>query len=67
MSELAEKLKMPLTETALYFTPRHAEACDDGTFVWKMGAEASTFAEDLDDLFYEILPETRPAKKIVNS
>ena len=61
MIELAEKLQMPLARTALYFTPRHPEACDHGTFIWKVN-EARVFAADLDELFYEILPETRPKR-----
>lgn len=67
MQELARKLKMPLAATALYFTPRHAEACDRGTFVWKMGPEAASFARDIDELFYELLPELRPQKELANA
>lgn len=65
MVELAEQLKMPLAKSALYFTPRHPEACDNSTFIWNMN-DAKTYAQDLDELFYEILPETRP-KKIANA
>lgn len=67
MQELAEKLKMPLASTALYFTPRHSDACDNGTFIWNMGREAKDFASDLDDLFYELLPDTRPQRQLVNA
>ncbi len=66
MTGLAEKLNMPLANTALYFTPRHSEACDRGTFIWNMGAEAKAYAGDLDELFFEILPETRPQNQVVN-
>lgn len=64
MIELAEKLQMPLAQTALYFTPRHPEACDRGTFVWNV-KEAAAFAHDLDELFTEILPEPE-MKRAVN-
>jgi cellulose biosynthesis protein BcsQ len=67
MKELAAKLGLPLTESALYFTPRHSEACDLGTFVWCMGAEARSYAADLDQLFFEILPEVDQRIHIVNS
>ncbi len=66
MKELAGKLNMPLANTALYFTPRHSEACDRGTFIWNMGAEAKAYVADLDELFFEILPETRPQNHVVN-
>ena len=65
MFELAEKLRLPMAQTPIFFTPRHPDACDARTFVWDMGAEAKSFAADLDELFYEILPETQP-KKLVN-
>ena len=64
MRELAAKLNLPLAKSALYFTPRHTDACDNGTFIWKMGLEAEQFAEDLDELFYEILPETIPRNQL---
>ena len=66
MKELAGKLNMPLANTALYFTPRHSEACDRGSFIWNMGAEAKAYVADLDELFFEILPETRPQHHVVN-
>ena len=67
MTELAQKLNMPLAQTALYFTPRHTDACDNGTFIWNMGTEAKSFAADIDDLFFEILPETQPEKQLANA
>jgi hypothetical protein len=67
MTELAAKLKMPLARTALYFTPRHSEACDRGTFIWDMGVDAKAYADDLDELFYEIVPEMRPRVQLVNA
>ena len=57
MKELATKLELPLTNSALYFTPRHSEACDRGTFVWNLGPEAISFSNDLNDLFLEVLPD----------
>ena len=65
MVELARQLKMPLTRSSLYFTPRHPEACDSSTFIWNM-SDAKAYAADVDELFYEVLPETRP-KKLVNA
>ena len=65
MVELAEQLNMPLAKSALYFTPRHPEACDNSTFIWNM-SDAKSYARDVDELFYEILPETRP-KKLANA
>jgi chromosome partitioning protein len=67
MKELAGKLGLPLTKSALYFTPRHSEACDRGTFVWCMGAEANSYAADLDQLFSEILPEVKQQLHVVNN
>ena len=64
MRDLAAKLNLPLAKSALYFTPRHTDACDNGTFIWNMGLEAEQFAEDLDELFYEILPETIPRNQL---
>ena len=63
----SKSLRCTLAQTALYFTPRHSDACDMGTFrLDRWVPMQKRLRADLDELFYEILPETRPQSQLVN-
>ena len=63
MQLLAADLQLPLATTPVYLSEFHPQACYYDTFVWNMGTKACELANDLDQLFYELLPETVPLKR----
>ena len=59
MHALAEKLEMPLTNASLWASDYQPQAATALTFVWNMGAKAKDAAADIDELLYELFPETK--------
>ena len=57
MREAASTLKLSLSETPVTLRQAYADAPGQATFVWNMGYNAKDAAEEIDQLFQEILPE----------
>jgi chromosome partitioning protein len=57
MRDAAEALQLSLVETPVTLRQAYADAPGQATFVWKMGYQARDAAEEIDQLFRELLPE----------
>jgi chromosome partitioning protein len=64
MREAAEALELQLAETPVTLRQAYADAPGQSTFVWKMGATARDAAEEIDQLFRELLPEACTEKVV---
>lgn len=64
MREAAKALQLSLVETPITLRQAYADAPGQATFVWKMGYQARDAAEEIEQLFGELLPEAM-AKNIV--
>jgi chromosome partitioning protein len=64
MREAAKALQLSLVETPITLRQAYADAPGQATFVWKMGYSARDAAEEIDQLFRELVPEA-VAKNIV--
>ncbi len=62
MKAAAATLKIPLASTPITLRQAYADAPGQATFVWNMGAQARTAAEEIDQLFSELLPEAMNEK-----
>ena len=62
MREAASNLKLALSETPVTLRQAYADAPGQATFVWNMGYGAKDAAEEIDQLFQEILPEATSDK-----
>ncbi len=62
MRDAASNLKLSLSETAITLRQSYADAPGQATFVWNMGYSARDAAEEIDQLFQEILPEATSQK-----
>ncbi len=60
MYALAKKLNIPLAATPLWLSELHPQAATDCKFIWQMGSQARDHANDMDELCYELFPETKP-------
>jgi chromosome partitioning protein len=61
MKDAAAALKLPMASKSMVLRQIYADAPGQGAVVWQMGARARDAAQEIDDLFREILPEV--AKK----
>ena len=57
MREAAESLNLKLAETSITLRQAYADAPGQATFVWDMGYPAKDAADEIDQLFCELLPE----------
>ncbi len=57
MRDAASALELQLAETPVTLRQAYADAPGQSTFVWRMGAAARDAAEEIDQLFRELLPE----------
>jgi chromosome partitioning protein len=57
MKAAAKSLGLPMAQTALILRQIYADAPGQGAVVSKLGARASEAANEIDDLFRELLPE----------
>jgi chromosome partitioning protein len=57
MIAAAEALDLPLAKTALTLRQIYADAPGQGQVVWDMGVRAREAADEIDQLFRELLPE----------
>lgn len=64
MREAASALELQLAETPVTLRQAYADAPGQSTFVWKMGASARDAAEEIDQLFRELLPEACTEKVV---
>jgi chromosome partitioning protein len=62
MKEAAAALDLPLASQAMILRQIYADAPGQGAVVWSLGARASEAANEVDQLFTEILPEARRKK-----
>ena len=63
MKDAAAQLALPLADTPMVLRQIYADAPGQGAVVWKMGTRAQEAAQEVDQLFSEILPEARIVKK----
>ena len=66
MKEAAAALHLPLAKTAMTLRQIYADAPGQGAVVWNLGARAREAAEEVNQLFREILPDAA-ARKSPNS
>lgn len=64
MREAAAALQLQLAETPVTLRQAYADAPGQSTFVWNMGAGARDAAEEIDQLFRELLPEACTEKVV---
>jgi chromosome partitioning protein len=57
MKEAAAALNLPLATRAMTLRQIYADAPGQGAVVWNMGARAREAAEEVDQIFREILPD----------
>ena len=57
MKEAARALNLPLATTPMTLRQIYADAPGQGAVVWNMGSRARNAAEEVDQIFREILPE----------
>jgi chromosome partitioning protein len=57
MKDAAAALNLPLANTAMILRQIYADAPGQGQVVWNMGSRAAEAAQEVDQLFREILPE----------
>lgn len=57
MKDAATALNLPLAGKAMILRQIYADAPGQGAVVWQMGSRAKDAAQEVDDLFREILPE----------
>jgi chromosome partitioning protein len=57
MKEAAAALELPLATTPLILRQVYADAPGQGAVVWKLGSRGSEAADEVDQLFREILPD----------
>jgi chromosome partitioning protein len=62
MKEAAAALHLPLAATALTLRQIYADAPGQGAVVWRMGARAHEAAQEVTQLFREILPDAARSK-----
>jgi len=64
MKDAAAALNLPMAATAMILRQIYADAPGQGQVVWKMGSRAAEAAQEVDQLFREILPDAcRPRSK----
>ena len=65
MKDAAAALDLPLASTAMILRQIYADAPGQGAVVWNLGSRAEEAAEEVDQLFREILPDAcrRKSKK----
>jgi chromosome partitioning protein len=56
MKDAAAALSLPLANKAMILRQIYADAPGQGKVVWNMGARARDAAEEVDELFRELLP-----------
>jgi chromosome partitioning protein len=67
MKDAAAALNLPLASGALILRQIYADAPGQGSVVWNMGSRARVAADEIDQIFREILPDAvavRPARII---
>ena len=64
MSEAADSLNLALARTPLTLRQAYADAPGQSTFVWHMGYQARDAAEEIDELFRELLPNITSANVV---
>jgi chromosome partitioning protein len=57
MKDAAAALNLPLASGALILRQIYADAPGQGAVVWNMGTRARVAADEVDQIFGEILPE----------
>ncbi|MBY0373501.1 MAG: hypothetical protein K2Q23_05870, partial [Bryobacteraceae bacterium] len=57
MMDAAAALNLPLADRALILRQVYADAPGQGSVVWNLGARAQEAAQEVDQLFREILPD----------
>lgn len=57
MRDAADSLQLTLAETPVTLRQAYADAPGQATFVWNMGSQARPAAEEINQLFEELLPE----------
>jgi chromosome partitioning protein len=57
MKEAAAALNLPLASRAMILRQIYADAPGQGAVVWNMGSRARDAAEEVDQIFSEILPD----------
>jgi chromosome partitioning protein len=57
MKEAAAALNLPLASRAMILRQIYADAPGQGAVVWKLGSRAREAAEEVDQIFSEILPD----------
>ena len=57
MKEAAAALNLPLAARAMTLRQIYADAPGQGAVVWNMGSRAREAAEEVDQIFREILPD----------
>lgn len=62
MKEAAAALHLPLAKTAMTLRQIYADAPGQGAVVWNLGARAREAAEEVNQLFREILPDAATHK-----
>lgn len=62
MKDAAAALKLPRAKTAITLKQIYADAPGQGAVVWNMGARGREATHEFEQLFREILPETRRGK-----
>jgi chromosome partitioning protein len=62
MKDAAAALNLPLADTAMILRQIYADAPGQGQVVWNMGSRAREAAEEIDQLFREILPDACKTK-----
>jgi chromosome partitioning protein len=63
MRDAAAALNLPLAATALILRQIYADAPGQGRVVWDLGSRAREAAHEVDQLFTEILPEAKTARR----
>ena len=66
MKNAATALNLPLASNAMILRQIYADAPGQGSVVWNMGSRASEAADEIEQLFREILPDAY-RKKLVHS
>ena len=64
MKDAAAALDLPLASRALILRQIYADAPGQGTVVWNMGSRAREAADEVDQIFREILPDVCQARKL---
>jgi chromosome partitioning protein len=63
MKDAAGALRLPLARTALTLKQIYADAPGQGAVVWQLGARGREAAEEVEQLFRELLPRARRARR----